>query len=705
MLLVAICVAGGVGAAFLYLEMVPRVFDACATLHYSALPKGVLRLEGVLPEQGRGAITEGRLQAFGLTLLDADLLREVLEENNLDDGSRLRVDGSGGGGLSSPTAVLRSRLRVDIDEQDQVIGLHVRLADPELAAQLANALADALAARSGQTREQIVRKAIKRLEGVMQQVRSETAGTPEDPKPATGGDFEGTQDLREVEAELLVLDRSRVETLVERVRLETEAGELRRVSTNTSDLLQIPSIADDPHIKTINERLVGREVEVMRLRRAGNSETNSELLRVNSELESLRGALVDAVSIATDRLEMDLAKVKAQEQDLEAKYTDLLARQRALRSEAGTEAAGPVLASADTRQRMWLRLQEGLQEIELAGQIFGTPLQIAERAVAIDLPATPDRPRTMLWGAASGTAFGLFLLLFLGRPQQVLKTVAELESEVDKPVLGGIPKVTDSRSADAAAESFRSLQGAFGLICKQEVPRSFLLTSSLAQEGKTFCSVSFAVSLAQQGFSTLLVDADLRRPMGEHSVPGVTKRGLGLADYLGRCQVRKQVTTREAAATPAQDGLSFAELRRKQADTSIEDEPGELQEARSTPQEPLTVEQLCQSTAVENLHFLSAGTTGGNAPELLGKEGCVAQLLAEAIKDFDRIVIDSAPLLGVSDSLLLLEHVDATCLVVRAATTPITALERVLEMLNQADAQRVGFVLNDVLSRDLEAYG
>ena len=88
----------------------------------------------------------------------------------------------------------------------------------------------------------------------------------------------------------------------------------------------------------------------------------------------------------------------------------------------------------------------------------------------------------------------------------------------------------DAQSSEA--EAFRTLRTAVSMLGRKEDRRVFLFTSALPAEGKTFTSLNFALSLAQQGLRTLIVDCDLRRPAVEKSLLNSNKRGAGVTDYL-----------------------------------------------------------------------------------------------------------------------------------------------------------------------------
>ena len=201
------------------------------------------------------------------------------------------------------------------------------------------------------------------------------------------------------------------------------------------------------------------------------------------------------------------------------------------------------------------------------------------------------------------------------------------------------------------AEAFRTLRTSIALVGGREQRQIFLFTSAMPSEGKTFCSANFAVTLAQQGFRTLYIDADLRKPsvsqllFGETRLPGLTEVLLGQASY----------------------------------------------------------EQALQPGGQENLTVLTAGNISENPSELLASP-VLKGFFETARKDYDRIVLDTAPIIAVSDTLLLLRHVDVSCLIVRANTTPKKSVVHAIRLLNEIGCLPAGIVLNFVKSRRLGDY-
>jgi capsular exopolysaccharide synthesis family protein len=162
-------------------------------------------------------------------------------------------------------------------------------------------------------------------------------------------------------------------------------------------------------------------------------------------------------------------------------------------------------------------------------------------------------------------------------------------------------------------------------------------------EGKSFCSSNFAITLAQQGLKTLLIDADLRKPVISRIFFGMSRKP-GVVEIL---------------------------------------------------QKTATLETAIHSTSTERLSILTAGEMTANPSEILaGKE--FRDLVTEALKSYDRVVIDSAPVLAVSDTLLIAFQAEILCLVVRAFVTPRRFIQRAIKSLDEIHMRPTGIVFNSL---------
>ena len=245
---------------------------------------------------------------------------------------------------------------------------------------------------------------------------------------------------------------------------------------------------------------------------------------------------------------------------------------------------------------------------------------------------------------AGGIVAGLHLL------SSSIRTVDSAERLLELPVLSAVPTMTKSEVTGGlltlvqhpgtiAAESFRTLRCSLALLGPQEPHRVFLFTSAVPGEGKSFVAVNTAIAFAQQGLKTLLLEADLRRPSLAGGILGMAEKLPGIGDYM--------------AGEPA----------------------------------PIN------KTPIRHLWLLPSGSRIERPAELLSSVE-FAEIIRWLRERFDRIVIDSAPLNVVSDTLNIVSCASVICLVIRCSSTPHKVVRRAVELLRRAGVSPDGLVLN-----------
>jgi polysaccharide biosynthesis transport protein len=269
-------------------------------------------------------------------------------------------------------------------------------------------------------------------------------------------------------------------------------------------------------------------------------------------------------------------------------------------------------------------------------------------------------------GLFLGLALGAGAIIGLDMLDSSLRYVDQAENFLKLPLLAVVSKM-EKQGGDKIpnvfkvphsqqAEAFRHVRTNLSLMNSGQAPsRVFLFTSAIPEEGKTLCAFNTAVAFALEGQKTIVVDADLRMPAlhGIFSDSEAARKHVGLADYL--------------AGDAQADGIIMA-------------------------------------GPIENLWVICAGKKTSNPGELLGGENFAA--LAKTLGErFDKVLVDSAPVNAVSDTLRMTPLMDYVCLVVRAAKTPKKALSRARKLIETARGKIAGFILNQVhLGRDSAYY-
>jgi len=216
------------------------------------------------------------------------------------------------------------------------------------------------------------------------------------------------------------------------------------------------------------------------------------------------------------------------------------------------------------------------------------------------------------------------------------------------------------------------LRAALSLLGPEVERKVSLFTSAVPNEGKSFTSANYSLALAQQGYRVLLIDGDLRRP-NMHKIfrfPEATKRNNfdeDSAPGVIDCLVGEADIASAARPIPA----------------------GEIEIISDN----VAVTGNILTATGGQLSVLAGGRRAPNPAEILAGP-FFGQLVAEAAKLFDRVVIDSAPILAVSDTLLMTPYVQTVCIVLRARKTPRPAVHRAISLLTSAGIRPAGLVLN-----------
>ena len=286
-------------------------------------------------------------------------------------------------------------------------------------------------------------------------------------------------------------------------------------------------------------------------------------------------------------------------------------------------------------------------------------LSIITPASAPETPSSPNTRLNLVLGLLLGLAGGVGAALLRATLDNRIRSELDLRAVTDLPLLGGItfdqdavkkPLLSQAAPQSPRAESFRQLRTNLQFANLSGRAKSLLVTSSLPGEGKSTTAINLAFALAQAGQTVCLVDADLRRPMVD--------------DYLG--------LERNAGLTTALLGSA-------------------------------DVNDLLQPWGEDELYVLTSGQIPPNPSELLGSEE-MQNLLAALEHAFDVVIVDAPPLLPVTDSAVLAQHVGGVVIVVGSQKARHQDLQRSLGALELVDSNILGIVMNRLPAKGPDAY-
>jgi capsular exopolysaccharide synthesis family protein len=340
-----------------------------------------------------------------------------------------------------------------------------------------------------------------------------------------------------------------------------------------------------------------------------------------------------------------------------------VARMQQLTEEKKEEAIKTGLDTNDyiTANRDYEQASELLKELKL--KLVGVQIQhrmpetaivIHEEPVIAQGPVSPSVRLNLGLGAVVGLIFGIGIAFFLEYLDTSVKTLEDVERYLQVPVLAVVPKdvgVLHKQSGNSPdAEAYRILRTNIEFNRKNPEDNAITVVSGGAGEGKSTTLVNLAYICAQGGYTTLMIDADLRRPR-LHTFFDINN-SVGLTNYL---------TTE------------------------------------------LMLEDVILQTPVDNLYFMPSGILPADAAGILNSRR-MSELIQDVEQRFDLVLVDSPPILGVSDASVLASEVDLTMIVIQHRKLPRNMLMRVKQAVENVGGHVIGVVLNNVDVRSDSQY-
>lgn len=389
---------------------------------------------------------------------------------------------------------------------------------------------------------------------------------------------------------------------------------------------------------------------------------------VNAKIGDLNAQIREEVNRISASMENEVEVAESRVRSLEASLEELQG------SDAENDQARITLNQLELEVLANRKLLDNLLESYKQSAVLSSNKSlepVAQRVSQATVPQMPSSPRMRMiaiFAFAASSALGVGLAFFLEAIDQGISTGKEVEDRLGVAHLASIPankgifnmsglknrsihdQILD-RPLSQFAEAFRSLRSNLVLTNVENPPQVVLVTSSLAQEGKTTASICLARTAAKSGIKTLLIDADFRNPsVGER---------LDIHTQAGFVEVLAQKCDL--------DMCIFADHR-----------------------SPLDILPISKAVFAQ--------------PDLLNSE-TVGAFFNHVRTLYDFIVVDGAPVLPVSDSTILSRRADATIFTVKWETTPRRAVESGINKLLQARANNLGVILSQVNLERLKAYG
>lgn len=552
--------------------------------------------------------------------------------------------------------------------------------DVELVETVPNLLAQLFIARRNSVRTQEARSTADFLEEQIASLNAQLTGTEEELRT-----FQERHGVLGIEAQGEAQVKRLAEMQADRELLDIERQSLQQVMSEMAAepadplqpspfraLLGFPAILRNPAagelLRTLNEAEAQRTALLDRatLDHWSVAPLTRHIQDIESQLAGLAGTYLRGLTEQVRGLDAALARFSTQldqipEQELH------LAR---LRRQAGVT------------EELYTALQVRRKEAEIMAAIDDPTVRVIDPAIPPGDPVRPHVPLSLLLGLFAGVALGVGSAVAREQMDDTVRSRDDLQLITRVPVLGSIPSVhaaeanggrlrslhrprvaangsartaaimSEGATLPGVAEAYRSLRTNITFARPDHPPRTLVVTSPAPGDGKSTTAANLAITMAQQGRTCLLIDADMRRGRLHDLFEAPREPGLSNV-LLGQVDLERAVHAPTGAGRPA---------------------------------------------------FLGTGTIPPNPAELLGSAR-MGEVLASALGDFEVVILDAPPLNLVTDAAVLARHADGVLVVARAGVTQEAALSYTFEQLAAVKARVLGSILNGADPQRERHYG
>jgi capsular exopolysaccharide synthesis family protein len=433
--------------------------------------------------------------------------------------------------------------------------------------------------------------------------------------------------------------------------LATLYNKIRRSHNKFEELITIPVIADDPALEKIRDHILQAEQNIIEQSKKFGRK-HPVMVRAKSELKVLQTKRNQEIRRIVKTVKNRYELAGSNTGDLQKMLDE--AKKEAIGLNEKYIQYGILKREIENHQNLFNALISRTNEQSVTEKAQDITVWVVEKAQLPHSPSKPNKKRNILLGLIMGLFGAVGLALFLEYLDNTIKTPDDIEERYNLPVLSTISKSKDKKKSlfkvvweepsSALAESFKKLRTSVLLSSADSPPQAIMVTSMAPQDGKTTIAANLAITIAESGSKVVLIDGDMRRPTLHEVFELDNAKGLSTA-IAGTSDVKVR---------------EFAEHK--------------------------------------NLYVLPSGPTPPNPSELLMSKK-LAKLMDIFKRKFDFIIVDTPPIISVSDALAITKLVDASLIVVRFGKTTYEMMNHGMKQLEGIDAKVIGTIINQVDER------
>ncbi len=571
------------------------------------------------------------------------------------------AEASAGNDIPLPLiAAVIERIQVEPVRNSRLVDVGVEAADPRLAAQMANTVIRAYIDLNLETKLNATKDAVSWLTERIDEERAkvemaENALLEYKQKHGIITNFSSERESMTAE-NLAGINSQVIEAESKRVEAETRYRQALKLAETPEFLDAIPEVMQNElvqEIKRMEVELLNRMTEFSKK----YGKNHPRMVAIESELAELQKRKTLEAERIVNTLRNEYRLALAREQSLRGALNNQKAESLDMNKKAIQY--GVLQRAAESSRQMYELLIKRFKETSLSEEMKAGNIRVIDEAPVPERPIKPDKKRNLMLAIVLGLFLGIGLAFLLEYMDNTIKIPEEIDEHLAIPYLGPVPAfdakeaggeysgelITANSPTASASESFRGIRTSILFSSPDHAPQVIAVTSAGPGEGKTLFAGNLAVTMARNDAKVLLVDCDLRRPrlhdlFNKEREPGLTGTLVGTRNF-------------DEAVFPS---------------------------------------------GIPNMDVLFAGHIPPNPSELLAS-GKMRSFLEEMRKRYDRIIMDTPPVLSVTDPVALSTVVDGVIMVIRTAITPRPVIRGAVDRLRGVNAPILGAVLNAVNPR------
>jgi capsular exopolysaccharide synthesis family protein len=428
--------------------------------------------------------------------------------------------------------------------------------------------------------------------------------------------------------------------------------------TKARNFDSLPTILENKLVMDLKQTYIQLEAQYMKLSETFKPEY-PEMVRIKSQMETVQNRLNGEINKIINGMNNDYESGLRRETLLRQAFEQQ--KVKAIEMKDKAIQYNILKREADTNRELYKGLLLRMKEAGVSAGITASNIQIVDQAELPTSPYKPNKRLNLLLAAVVGLFLGVGLAFFFEYLDNTVKTPEDVEQLIRLPSFGMVPEISNGRRRrlekgtscpvelithghpkSMLSEAYRGIRTSILLSFSEKPPKKIAITSPNPSEGKTTTVINTAIALSQTGAQVLIIDADLRKPR-LHKIFN-HENGQGLSSFLSG--------------------------------------HGDL-------------ESVVKKSEVPNLFYIPSGPIPPNPSELLGSN-LFKNMLESLEARFDHILLDSPPVLGFADAVILSTSVNGVILTVLGGKTPRETLQRAKEVLQQVNTKIIGVVINRV---------